>query len=190
KVHHAFCEVMYHPSTLGCYSATCDAIITAPQEMPFSIEWMLTDYEGIERLNTSQRQVSAPTDVLSFPMWQGTTLQTMVHSVQTLTSVAPLYGTGTSEEPPEPLLIGSVAVCVPWAVAPQPPDTLCDEEKKAYDYPFLQSPPQGLSKASWVFWMLCVHGLLHVHDIHHETPEAFQHMVTLQHTILTRAFSA
>ena len=38
--------------------------------LPCEINVLITDNEGIHRINLEQRQVDAPTDVLSFPMFQ------------------------------------------------------------------------------------------------------------------------
>ena len=37
--------------------------------LPCEINVLITDNEGIHRINLEQRQVDAPTDVLSFPMF-------------------------------------------------------------------------------------------------------------------------
>ena len=48
--------------------------VTAPCE----VDVLLTDDEGIHRINLEQRQVDAPTDVLSFPMFDLTAMGFLV----------------------------------------------------------------------------------------------------------------
>ena len=57
------------------YEALLRTCITTALEaeqvtLPCEINVLITDNEGIHRINLEQRQVDAPTDVLSFPMFQ------------------------------------------------------------------------------------------------------------------------
>jgi rRNA maturation RNase YbeY len=138
-------------------------------ELSWEFEWMLCTNETIQAWNTSYRQKTTPTDVLSFPTFEAE--ETLLAATQA-DKVAMLF---FNQQKQMGGSLGTVVVSWDYACQAIQADasttleaTIFEEKLQAY-----------------LLERFC-HGCLHLLGIHHETQEQFERVLALQSLTLLK----